>query len=170
MTFDKKKLRHIQFACPINKMKTYILILLTFLAAQFHVHAELRIIGVKVTRAPNSEIRVSIASDEAKEKMEGITVKEASKILSDAKGWGSSVIVGVEAHGVRLQDYLPLLKAISENDWLDLSFVEGLKPDFINNNIKKSIEQVGADQPATRSESKSEGGDKPQPESEGRSR
>ena len=31
-------------------------------------------------------------------------------------------------------------------------------------------EQAGAGQPATRSESKSEGGDKPQPESEGRSR
>ena len=31
-------------------------------------------------------------------------------------------------------------------------------------------EQVGAGQPATRPESKSEGGDKPQPESEGRSR
>jgi hypothetical protein len=35
---------------------------------------------------------------------------------------------------------------------------------------KKSVEQVGTGQPATRSESKSEGGDKTQPESEGRSR
>jgi hypothetical protein len=34
----------------------------------------------------------------------------------------------------------------------------------------KAGEQAGAGQPATRSESKSEGGDKPQPESEGRSR
>jgi hypothetical protein len=31
-------------------------------------------------------------------------------------------------------------------------------------------EQVGSEQPATRSESKSEGGDKPQPKAEGRSR
>jgi len=36
--------------------------------------------------------------------------------------------------------------------------------------IPASAEQVGAGQPATRPESKSEGGDKPQPESEGRSR
>jgi len=34
----------------------------------------------------------------------------------------------------------------------------------------KRVEQAGAGQPATRSESDSEGGDKPQPESEGRSR
>ena len=36
--------------------------------------------------------------------------------------------------------------------------------------VKKEGEQAGAGQPATRSESDSEGGDKPQPESEGRSR
>ena len=36
--------------------------------------------------------------------------------------------------------------------------------------ITKIVEQVGTGQPATRPESKSEGGDKPQPESEGRSR
>ena len=34
----------------------------------------------------------------------------------------------------------------------------------------KETEQAGARQPATRSQSKSEGGDKPQPEAEGRSR
>ena len=36
--------------------------------------------------------------------------------------------------------------------------------------IMNQAEQVGAGQAATRSESKSEGGDKPQPEAEGRSR
>jgi hypothetical protein len=35
---------------------------------------------------------------------------------------------------------------------------------------KKEAEQAGSGQPATRSESKSKGGDKPQPESEGPSR
>jgi len=35
---------------------------------------------------------------------------------------------------------------------------------------KKTAEQAGTGQPATRPESKSEGGDKPQPEAEGRSR
>jgi len=39
-----------------------------------------------------------------------------------------------------------------------------------SNDKKDQAEQVGTGQPATRSESKSEGGDKPQPESEGRSR
>jgi hypothetical protein len=50
------------------------------------------------------------------------------------------VVVGIVAHGVSLQDYLPLLKAIAENSWLDLSFVEGRDPNFINENIKKLIE------------------------------
>ena len=36
--------------------------------------------------------------------------------------------------------------------------------------LKKEVEQAGTGQPATRPELKSEGGDKPQPESEGRSR
>ena len=141
-------------------MKTYILIVLTLFVAQFHAHAELRIIGVQVTKAQNSEARVSIASDEAKEKKKDITVAEAVKILRDAKGWDSSVMVGIEAHAIPLQDYLPLLRAISENPWLDLSFVEGCKPDFINKNIKKSIKQVGADQPATVPKLKPEGKEK----------
>jgi len=35
---------------------------------------------------------------------------------------------------------------------------------------KSKVERAGTEQPATRSQSKSEGGDKPQPEAEGRSR
>jgi len=55
--------------------------------AQFHAYAELRIIGVQVTKTPASKARVSIVSDEAKEKKKDITVEEAVKILREAKGW-----------------------------------------------------------------------------------
>lgn len=38
-------------------------------------HAELRMIGVRVTRDTNSKVHVSIASDEAKEKKDDITFR-----------------------------------------------------------------------------------------------
>jgi hypothetical protein len=54
---------------------------------------------------------------------------------------------------------------------LGLSAKEGRKLlDKIEDTRKKQAEQDGAGQPATRPESKSEGGDKPRPEAEGRSR
>jgi hypothetical protein len=42
--------------------------------------------------------------------------------------------------------------------------------DFKQHSLENSVEQAGTGQSATRPESKSEGSDKPQPESEGRSR
>ena len=104
--------------------------------------AETRIIGVQVQKATNATIQVAISSDVKEENRVNLTVKQAQVILQNAKGWGSSVLVGVEAHGVSLGEYLPLLKAISESMWLELVFVEGRKPDFIRDNIKKRIEQM----------------------------
>ncbi|MFM7180997.1 MAG: hypothetical protein ACKO2G_05990 [Verrucomicrobiales bacterium] len=124
-------------------MKMPLILSLIFLWASA-AQAELRVIGVLVTRDANSKVHVSIASDVAKEKKKDIGVDEAAGILRDAQGWGSSVAVGIVVHEVPLQDYLPLLKAISESKWLELAFIEGQKPDFINDNIKKSIEQQNA--------------------------
>lgn len=121
-------------------MKTILILGLIFLCSA-SAHAEFRIIGVRVTRDTNSKVHVSIASDEAKEKRNDITIDEAATILREAEGWGSSVIVGIFAHDAPLQDYLPLLKAISDNAWLELAFVEGPKANFINDKLKKSIEQ-----------------------------
>jgi hypothetical protein len=72
---------------------------------------------------------------------------EAAKILKSAEGWGSAVIVGIQARDVPLADYLPLLEAISKNHWLDLAFVEGRLPDFINDNLKKQMERDKAGNP-----------------------
>jgi len=66
--------------------------------------------------------------------------------------------------------------------WLFFKYPEGQRKEYeelirkITKSYKPSVpeainaEQDGAEQPATRSESKLEGGDKPQPEAEGRSR
>jgi hypothetical protein len=51
--------------------------------------------------------------------------------------------------------------------WINLQRIEAITKHNLN---PKKAEQGGAGQPATRPEPKSEGGDKPQPESEGRSR
>ena len=120
-------------------MKTVLLFSLIFLCS-VSAQAELRIIGVQVTRDAESKVHLSISSDVAKEQKKGVTIEQAVIILREAEGWGSSVMVGIVAHRVPLKDYLPLLKAISENPILELAFVEGAKPTFINENIKKSIE------------------------------
>lgn len=122
-------------------MKTFLILSLMVLWSA-SVHAELRIIGVRVTRDADSKVQVAISSDVAKEQMKNITVEQAAIVLRDTKGAGSSVMVGIVAHGIPLQEYLPLMKAISENIILELAFVEGSKPTFINENIKKSIEQA----------------------------
>ena len=58
-------------------------------------------------------------------------------------------------------------------EWIDLeNYSEGLRLVIASNfpTLPAKAEQAGAGQPATRPESKSEGGDKPLPEAEGRSR
>jgi hypothetical protein len=123
---------------PIDMRK--LLALALFLLFSTPSHAELRIIGVRVTKNADFKPRVSIHSDVDKEDKRDLKVEDASKIMREAQGWGSSVMVGVVAHDVPVREYLPLLSAISENAWLDLAFVEGEKPNFIFDNIKKKIE------------------------------
>jgi hypothetical protein len=97
------------------------------------VHAESRIVGVKVTWSPNPQsgvfeggarIRVSIFSEVKGENQRSISVEDAAKILRRAEGWGSMVEVGIVTNA-QLADYLPILQAISQNGWLNLAFVDG---------------------------------------------
>ena len=62
--------------------------------------------------------------------------------------------------------------ALSEeiNKSLDEKILNWLKTDTVPAELENKVEQAGTGQPATRSQSKSEGSDKPQPEAEGRSR
>lgn len=109
--------------------------------------AETRIIGVLVTRAQN-KTQVSVFSDVAKENVRHVTVPAAAKVLKGAEGWGSSVIVGVQAHAVPLGEYLPVLDALSKNAWTELAFVEGRPPSFLDTNIRRKIaEMIAADRP-----------------------
>ena len=120
-------------------MKTTLIVAVVLLWST-HCIAETRIIAVQITRATNAEIRVSIHSDEKEENKTDLTIEQANTILQNAKGWGSTVLVGVIAHDVPLREYLPLLKTISENVWFQLALVEGEGPDFIRENIRKMIE------------------------------
>jgi hypothetical protein len=104
---------------------------------------ETRIIGVEVQKGTDAKTHVTISSDVKEENKANLTTEQAQAILKKAQGWGSTVYVGVQAHGVSARDYLPLLQTIAENPWLELVFVEGRNPDFITDNIKRRIEQAG---------------------------
>jgi hypothetical protein len=125
-------------------MKTALILSLVLLWCVF-AQAETRTIGVRVTRDADSKAHVSITSDVEKEKKKDISVEQAAAVLQEAQGWGSSVWVGIVAHGVPLRDYLLLLKAIADNVWLELVFIDGQKPAFIGENIRKNIENNGTE-------------------------
>jgi hypothetical protein len=114
------------------------------LACSVQCYAESRILGVRVVKEANSKVRVSIYSDVKQEDQRNLTVEDAAALLRKVNGGESSVFVGIEAHRVPLADYMPLVKAISENFWLDLTFIEGRKPDFIFDNIKQSMKKEAA--------------------------
>ena len=121
-------------------MKTLLLVGLNVLWLAC-ARAELGVIGARVTRDADGKVHVAISSSDADEQRKDVTIEEAAAILRNAKWGGSSVLVGIVAHGIPVQDYLPLLNAVSENWVLDLAFVEGVRPSFVNDNIKKGIEQ-----------------------------
>ncbi len=118
--------------------------LLICLAPPATCQAELRAIGVLVTKDEQSKARVSIYSEVQEENKVNITVSEAIPILRYAKGWGSIVKVGLVVRDVPLADYLPVLAEISKNSVLDLAFLEGEKPNFVHDNIRSRIGAANA--------------------------
>ena len=137
------------------------------------VQAASSAIGIKIRLGEDRRAKVTLITKDPLKSVADVSVKEASKILKEWVGTGSVDAVGIVADEmVMLNVYLPLLTAISENSSLRLYFIDGVPDhnDFVAENIRKKIEQVGSGQPATRSESKPEGAEKPQPEAEGRSR
>jgi hypothetical protein len=115
--------------------------------------AELRIIGVRVVQQPEKAVRVSLYSDVAAENKNNLKVEDAAAILANAQGWGSSVMVGIIAHGVPFEEYLPLLQAIAKNGWLTLAFIEGDSPNFVHENIRQKIGQADQNKPEAKNES-----------------
>jgi len=100
-------------------------ILLLFMSACTNVFAETRGIDVEVSTTVDKKIEVTVRSAVGNENKLAITVDQATKILSDAKGWGSSVVVSLQVKGVELNRYLPLITAIAQNPWLGLSSING---------------------------------------------
>ena len=85
--------------------------------------AESRSIGIEVTRSEDESVKVTIHSSVESEEKADITVADAAKILKEATGWGSGVLVAIVVDNVDLQDYFPLLQAVNENSWLFLELV-----------------------------------------------
>jgi hypothetical protein len=129
------------------------LTLLICLAFPATSQAELRAIGVLVTKDKQAQTRVSIFSDVQEENKANGTVKDAVPILRNAEGWGSIVKVGLVVRDVPLAEYLPLITEISKNSALELVFLEGEKPSFVHDNIRRRIEAANghlkASDPAT---------------------
>ena len=107
--------------------------------------SDTRAIGVFVTKDVKSTIRVSIFSDVKEENKTNLTLKESLPVFRNAKGWGSSVVVGIRVRGVSLSEYMPLLDELTKNHILDLAFVEGSERDHIHNNIIKMIDDKQID-------------------------
>lgn len=106
-------------------MNNITIILVCFITASATAFGEMRGIDVAVSTTDDKKVVVSIRSGVGNESKSGITVEQASKILSDATGWGSSVIVSLQVKGVELSRYLPLITAIAKNPWLGLSSING---------------------------------------------
>jgi hypothetical protein len=122
-------------------MRTRFLILLAIALLPATAFSETRLIAVDVRIADDAkEPIVSIYSDEKKEQKSKISIQETADILKKATGWGSMIVVGVQAHDVSLNKVMPLLEAISENGILMLAFLEtSMRPSFIHDNLRKMI-------------------------------
>ena len=86
------------------------------------------------------------------------------------RGWGnSSASIGIIEESVLICFHRRVDRVVGDEvTWLaEIAYEHRSLPELFG---KDTAEQAGAGQPATRSESESEGGDKPQPEAEGRSR
>jgi DNA-binding transcriptional regulator of glucitol operon len=106
-------------------------------------------------------VRISYALNKLKAQMRGSSFKEAFRADGEEFAFegdqkGAFVVDGVRT--LILREDLQKKIEILENRLVAIY------------NPHKEAEQDGTGQPATRPESKSEGSDKPQPESEGRSR
>jgi hypothetical protein len=115
--------------------------------------------------SPDQEGQIQIDLSETTEKSlenQGLTIEQFSKILIYC------VTKTLESNGYLIPSYsYPIVWKIPKaylavNDKLPKTIEPQTKP--------KAGEQVGTEQPATRSKSKPEGSDKPQPDAEGRSR
>ncbi len=83
--------------------------------------------------------------------------------------WAGGPPDGVEVEDPDEHSQAMLMSYEFEGDILKVTMLDGSDRAVVTLR-KQEAEQAGTGQPATRPESKSEGGDKPQPESEGRSR
>ena len=119
------------------------LAIVLLLAASATCRAELRSMVVTVTRDTNSVTTASIYSDVDGEKRGDISISEATEVLRDAKGWGSTVWLVIVLNNASLRECKPMLDAINDNAWLDLIAVRNPKCDA---NVEQILKHYGVEQ------------------------
>jgi hypothetical protein len=85
--------------------------------------AESRTVLIQIKQDGEKRSVVTIHSDDAKERRSTIAVDEAVKVVTDMRGWGSSVGIYISFdHNVPRESRRALLAAINTNIWLDLQY------------------------------------------------
>lgn len=97
------------------------------------------------------------------------TFNEQAKITSDQLARTESQLAKSEAQSDRMEALILKWEEQAKTQDVILRTIDTLL-DAASARVNQQAEQGGAGQPATRSESDSEGGDKPKPDAEGRSR
>jgi hypothetical protein len=126
-------------------MKQTYVVLMVLLFLTSTVQAKSYSIAIVIFRDSRSHTLVSIYSRYGIEggSKKNLSVEEASSIMRRVVGAHSLVNVAIRINNVLLEEYLPLLKAISENKWLQLIAIKTDAPDWLAESVWKEI------QPAT---------------------
>jgi len=108
-------------------------LLVALLAAATAAQAEVRGILVEVTPAPEATPpdvvhytpgRVNIYSDEAGERKHNVSIAEAAKVLSAARGWGSLGYIDIVFHRVIVpEDLIGILDGIKGNRDFEVDYI-----------------------------------------------
>ena len=73
----------------------------------------------------------------AEEEKREISVSEAVKTIQAIEGTGSSVMIGIEKEKAPLASYISILKAIADNPWTELEYIDSTSPHFLKSNIQE---------------------------------
>jgi len=126
-------------------MKLLLAITFTYLSILSLASAGTLGIGFKIQQN-NQKVSVSIYSTDRRQNKSGMSLEEAIIFVRAQYGSADSIIVGIVAD-IPLVNYISLLKAISENKFMCLSFVDGCGPEIAHQNLRKKIEQGAAANP-----------------------
>jgi hypothetical protein len=111
------------FWCPEERLMKSLLVVSAILAMADPVLAESRSVLAVITHDKGGMAKVTVHSDDKRDRRQEVAVDEACKAVAAMKGWGSMVNVYVVTDRPLSQaDRKALFVAIDANHWLDLSY------------------------------------------------